>query len=31
MRDIDALQWQLLAMLFDVIPAERGAILLRMF
>jgi len=27
-RDIDALQWQLLAMLFDVIPAERGAILL---
>jgi len=28
MRDIDALQWQLLAMLFDVIPAERGAILL---
>jgi transcriptional regulator with GAF, ATPase, and Fis domain len=28
MRDIDALQWQLLALLFDVIPAERGAILL---
>jgi len=28
MRDLDALQWQLLAMLFDVIPAERGAILL---
>jgi transcriptional regulator with GAF, ATPase, and Fis domain len=28
MRDIDGLQWQLLAMLFDVIPAERGAILL---
>jgi transcriptional regulator with GAF, ATPase, and Fis domain len=28
MRDIDSLQWQLLAMLFDVIPAERGAILL---
>ena len=28
-RDIDALQWQLLGMLFDVIPAERGAILLR--
>ena len=28
MRDIDALQWQLLAMLFDVIPAECGAILL---
>jgi transcriptional regulator with GAF, ATPase, and Fis domain len=28
MRDIDALQWQLLATLFDVIPAERGAILL---
>ena len=28
MRDMDALQWQLLAMLFDVIPAERGAILL---
>ncbi len=29
LRDIDALQWQLLAMLFDVIPAERGAILVR--
>ncbi|HXJ14523.1 MAG TPA: sigma 54-interacting transcriptional regulator [Candidatus Limnocylindrales bacterium] len=28
MRDIDALQWQLLALLFDVIPAERGVILL---
>lgn len=28
LRDIDSLQWQLLAMLFDVIPAERGAILL---
>jgi transcriptional regulator with GAF, ATPase, and Fis domain len=28
MRDIDALQWQLLGTLFDVIPAERGAILL---
>jgi len=28
-RDIDALQWQLLGLLFDVIPAERGAILLR--
>jgi Nif-specific regulatory protein len=28
MRDIDALQWQLLGMLFDVIPAERGAVLL---
>jgi transcriptional regulator with GAF, ATPase, and Fis domain len=28
MRDMDALQWQLLAMLFDVVPAERGAILL---
>ena len=28
MRDVDSLQWQLLAMLFDVIPAERGAILL---
>jgi transcriptional regulator with GAF, ATPase, and Fis domain len=27
-HDIDALQWQILAMLFDVIPAERGAILL---
>jgi len=29
LRDIDALQWQLLGLLFDVIPAERGAILLR--
>ena len=28
MRDIDALQWQLLALLFDVIPADRGVILL---
>jgi Nif-specific regulatory protein len=28
LRDLDALQWQLLGMLFDVIPAERGAILL---
>ena len=28
LRDVDALQWQLLALLFDVIPAERGAILL---
>jgi transcriptional regulator with GAF, ATPase, and Fis domain len=28
LRDIDALQWQLLGMLFDVIPAERAAILL---
>jgi len=28
LRDIDALQWQLLGLLFDVIPAERGAILL---
>jgi transcriptional regulator with GAF, ATPase, and Fis domain len=28
LQDIDALQWQLLGMLFDVIPAERGAILL---
>ena len=28
MRDTDGLQWQLLATLFDVIPAERGAILL---
>jgi Nif-specific regulatory protein len=27
-RDIDSLQWQLLGMIFDVIPAERGAILL---
>jgi transcriptional regulator with GAF, ATPase, and Fis domain len=29
LRDIDSLQWQLLGLLFDVIPAERGAILLR--
>jgi len=28
LRDVDALQWQLLGMIFDVIPAERGAILL---
>ena len=27
-RDVEALQWQLLGMIFDVIPAERGAILL---
>jgi len=27
-RDVDSLQWQLLGMIFDVIPAERGAILL---
>jgi transcriptional regulator with GAF, ATPase, and Fis domain len=27
-HDVDALQWQLLGMIFDVIPAERGAILL---
>jgi len=27
-RDIESLQWQLLGMIFDVIPAERGAILL---
>jgi Nif-specific regulatory protein len=27
LRDADALQWQLLGMIFDVIPAERGAIL----
>jgi transcriptional regulator with GAF, ATPase, and Fis domain len=26
--DLDALQWQLLGMIFDVIPAERGAVLL---
>jgi len=26
--DLDALQWQLMAMIFDVIPAERGAVLL---
>jgi transcriptional regulator with GAF, ATPase, and Fis domain len=29
LRDIDGLQWQLLGLLFDVIPAERGAVLLR--
>jgi two-component system, NtrC family, response regulator HydG len=28
LRDVDAVQWQLLGMVFDVIPAERGAILL---
>jgi transcriptional regulator with GAF, ATPase, and Fis domain len=28
LRDADALQWQLLGMIFDVIPAERGAILI---
>jgi transcriptional regulator with GAF, ATPase, and Fis domain len=28
MRDVESLQWQLLGMIFDVIPAERGAILL---
>jgi transcriptional regulator with GAF, ATPase, and Fis domain len=27
-RDVESLQWQLLGMIFDVIPAERGAILL---
>jgi len=27
-RDEDSLQWQLLGMIFDVIPAERGAVLL---
>jgi Nif-specific regulatory protein len=27
-RDVGSLQWQLLGMIFDVIPAERGAILL---
>jgi len=27
-RDVDSLQWQLLGMIFDVIPAERGAILM---
>jgi transcriptional regulator with GAF, ATPase, and Fis domain len=26
-RDVESLQWQLLGMIFDVIPAERGAIL----
>ena len=29
LRDVDGLQWQLLGLLFDLIPAERGAILLR--
>lgn len=28
LQDLDALQWQLLGVLFDVIPAERGAIFL---
>lgn len=28
LRDVDALQWQLLGMIFDAIPAARGAILL---
>jgi transcriptional regulator with GAF, ATPase, and Fis domain len=28
LRDVDAVKWQLLGMVFDVIPAERGAILL---
>jgi transcriptional regulator with GAF, ATPase, and Fis domain len=27
-RDLESLQWQLLGVIFDVIPAERGAILL---
>jgi two-component system, NtrC family, response regulator HydG len=27
-RDVESLEWQLLGMIFDVIPAERGAILL---
>ena len=27
-RDVESLQWQLLGMIFDVIPAEHGAILL---
>ena len=27
-REVESLQWQLLGMVFDVIPAERGAILL---
>src|SRR5260370_34287826 len=27
-RNVESLQWQLLGMLFDVVPAERGAILL---
>jgi Nif-specific regulatory protein len=27
-RNIESLQWQLLGMIFDVVPAERGAILL---
>jgi transcriptional regulator with GAF, ATPase, and Fis domain len=26
-RDVESLQWQLLGMIFDVVPAERGAIL----
>jgi transcriptional regulator with GAF, ATPase, and Fis domain len=28
-RNVESLQWQLLGMIFDVIPAERGAILLQ--
>ena len=28
LRDEESLPWQLLGMIFDVIPAERGAILL---
>ncbi len=28
LRDQDALQWQLLGMIFDLVPAERGAVLL---
>jgi Nif-specific regulatory protein len=28
LRDADALQWQLLGMIFDVVPADRGAILI---
>jgi transcriptional regulator with GAF, ATPase, and Fis domain len=27
-RDVDSLQWQVLGMIFDVVPAERGAVLL---
>ena len=27
-RDVESLQWQLLGMIFDVVPGERGAILL---
>jgi len=27
-RDLESLQWQLLGLIFDVVPAERGAILL---